>query len=113
MVEAQFQANYICKFKLFRTRGQCWSKGIRRQITRVRNSWKTDNRNSLYGSIAPNSKFKVIKVKTNSIYFQIIEPLGSVKPKVASKAVESIEHPVNSTFNLLCIGQAFPIPVYR
>lgn len=97
-----------------RTGGKCSSQSIRRAVTRINGESKGHHFNSLYGSIASYPKLQVnYEFNTNSSTLYETEPLGSVKPKLASKAVETVDHGLGSTFNLLCLGQAFPIPVYR
>ncbi|OWR53910.1 Dscam [Danaus plexippus plexippus] len=42
----------------------------------------------------------------------ITEPMGSAAPKVASKMIDITETTINSASTLLCMAQAFPVPVF-
>ncbi|XP_050561791.1 cell adhesion molecule Dscam2 isoform X17 [Spodoptera frugiperda] len=43
----------------------------------------------------------------------ITEPINSAPPKVPTKTIEFVEFAMESSVTLLCLAQAFPVPVFR
>ncbi|XP_047019460.1 Down syndrome cell adhesion molecule-like protein Dscam2 isoform X45 [Helicoverpa zea] len=43
----------------------------------------------------------------------ITEPINSAPPKVPTKTIEFVEFAMDSSVTLLCLAQAFPVPVFR
>lgn len=49
----------------------------------------------------------------STITISLIEPIGTVKPRVTSKTIELKEIASNTTFAGVCSGQGYPVPIYR
>ncbi|XP_048480575.1 Down syndrome cell adhesion molecule-like protein Dscam2 isoform X15 [Plutella xylostella] len=43
----------------------------------------------------------------------ITEPINSAAPKVPSKTIEFVEFAMDTSVTLLCLAQAFPVPIFR
>lgn len=53
-----------------------------------------------------------ISIKS-TLNISLIEPIGTVKPRVTSKTIELKEIASNTTFAGVCSGQGYPVPIYR